>query len=181
MKKMKNIYPHKGHFIQTFANAGRLTRELKHYEEHLQCLIEHAIEPFNDVYYLCSAKSLIDSRISMTKITKFFSSGLNLNDGSFFKSMKTLHTVISNHRATLGEPSWSLQKAKAVGEDGATGEDIAYAYRDRKTCIQYLLRQSVFADDMVFSPMTEFDTGCEQYYSELHTANWWWEMQVDET
>ncbi|KAL0630266.1 hypothetical protein Q9L58_010887, partial [Maublancomyces gigas] len=165
-------------YIQTFADAGRPTGDVKHYREHQRNLIEYLIEPFNDVHDFCLAKWLIDSKISMTKINEYFSSGLYLNDGGSFRSAKTLHAVISDLPTTLGEPSWSLQKTKVVGgEDGVPGEDIAYAYRDPMTCIQYLLRQSVFAGDMVFSPVKEFDTGGEQCYSERHTGDWWWDMQ----
>ncbi|KAL0631139.1 hypothetical protein Q9L58_010003 [Maublancomyces gigas] len=177
----EDVCHRKGPLIQTFADAGRPTGDGEHYQEHLQRLIEYLIEPFNDIYDFCLAKWLIDSKISMTKINKFFSAGLYHNDGGSFKSTKTLHAVISDLPTTLGEPSWSFQKTKAVREGRATGEEIAYTYRDPMTCIQYLLWQTVFGGDIVFSPVSEFDAEGEQCYSELHTPNWWWEMQVNQS
>ncbi|KAL0630534.1 hypothetical protein Q9L58_010619 [Maublancomyces gigas] len=152
----ENIYHRKGPFIQTFANAGRPTGD--------DC---------------CLANWLINSKISMTKINEFYSSRVYISDGGSFMSANTLHAVINHLPTTLGEPSWSLQKTKVIGEeDGVPRENITYAYRNPMTCIQYLLRQSVFANDMVFSPVKEFVARGEQCYSELHTPDWWWDMQA---
>lgn len=114
----------------------------------------------------------------MTKINEFFSSGLCLSEGGSSRSAKTLHPVTSDLPTTLGNPSWSHQNMTVRGEDGVLGEVISYFHRDPMSCIQHLLRQGVYGSNMVVSPVTKFDVGGEQCYSELHTANWWWEMPV---
>ncbi|KAL0631192.1 hypothetical protein Q9L58_009944 [Maublancomyces gigas] len=124
----ENVCSRKGPFSHTFADAGRRTEDVKQYWEHLQSLIEHPIEPFHDVYDFCLANWLINSKISMTKINKLFSSRLDISDGSFFKSAKTLHGVLNHLPTTLREPNGSLHKTKVIGnQDGAPLEDITYA------------------------------------------------------
>ena len=51
-------------------------------------------------------------------------------------------------------------------------------YRDPVKLLKYILKQPAYARDMVWNPVREFDSLGRRVYSELHTADWWWEEQV---
>ncbi|RPA99359.1 hypothetical protein L873DRAFT_1643819, partial [Choiromyces venosus 120613-1] len=40
-----------------------------------------------------------------------------------------------------------------------------------------LIRQVAYRADMVYAPVCEYDSSGDQLYSEMHTADWWWEVQ----
>ena len=45
-------------------------------------------------------------------------------------------------------------------------------------CVRYLIRQVAYRSDMVYAPIREYDSSVERLYSEMHTADWGWDMQV---
>jgi len=53
-----------------------------------------------------------------------------------------------------------------------------FFYRDVVECIGYLLRQKTFSEDLVFKPIRKFNRQGGRVYTDMHTADWWWEMQV---
>ena len=53
-----------------------------------------------------------------------------------------------------------------------------YYVRDLQECIEYLLRQRAYAADLVYAPIREFGEKGQRIYTEMHTADWWWDVQV---
>ena len=55
-----------------------------------------------------------------------------------------------------------------------------FFFRDPIQCARYLLGQRCFAEDMVYPPVKEWngEEPPQRVYSEMHTADWWWETQV---
>jgi len=57
-------------------------------------------------------------------------------------------------------------------------QGCAFYYRDPEDTIQYLLRQRAYAEHLVFEPIHEFDDEGNRVYTDIHTGDWWWMMQV---
>jgi hypothetical protein len=72
----------------------------------------------------------------------------------------------------LGELSWTFM------EDQIDGELFVFCHRDPIVCIRYLLSQTAYSGEMVIAPVKELNAAGERMYSELHTADWWWNIQV---
>jgi len=55
---------------------------------------------------------------------------------------------------------------------------LLFFYCDILNCVRYLLRQITYRDDLVYVPRQEYDQNGERIYAEMHTAEWWWDVQV---
>jgi len=53
-----------------------------------------------------------------------------------------------------------------------------FYYWNALDSVRYLVRQVAYRSDMVYAPIREYDSSGERLYSEMHTADWWWDTQV---
>jgi len=67
-------------------------------------------------------------------------------------------------------------RAEARIDDGRHA--TSFYYRNIIDCVRYLIRQVPYSSDMVYAPIREYDSSGERLYSEMHTADWWWDMHV---
>jgi len=51
-------------------------------------------------------------------------------------------------------------------------------YRNIIDCVRYLISQVAYSSDIVYASIREYDSSGERLYSEMHTANWWCDIQV---
>ena len=60
------------------------------------------------------------------------------------------------------------------------GETLTFYFRDVMQCIQALYGDPEFAHELVFVPERHYlDPECTcRVYSEMHTGDWWWAVQV---
>jgi len=61
-------------------------------------------------------------------------------------------------------------------EDGK--RTLPFIHRNALDCIRYLLRQMAYRDNFVSAPRREYDPDGQRIYAEMHTADWWWDVQV---
>lgn len=63
---------------------------------------------------------------------------------------------------------------------GTASEPIVLLYRDPMACIRFLLSRPNLAPYMTFTPKRVYrvDEQKVRIISEMHTANWWWNVQV---
>lgn len=61
-----------------------------------------------------------------------------------------------------------------------SGERLEFHYRDIIECIRALFGNPEFAHDLVFAPERHYtnSTQTRRVYSEMHTGDWWWSVQV---
>ena len=85
-----------------------------------------------------------------------------------------MHTV-ENHLRLLDPYSQYLQWFEGQVEDGQ--RTLPFFYRT-VLCVRYLLRQIAYQDDLVYPPRREYDSSGQRIYAEMHTADWWWDVQV---
>ncbi|KAL0630271.1 hypothetical protein Q9L58_010882, partial [Maublancomyces gigas] len=110
------------------------------------------------------------TKTTKTGIEKYFKKGLYRGDGSY-KSASSFFKVIKDIPTTLSAPSWTFS------EEEVDAENFFLAHRDPVVCIQHLLAQAAYSNDMVYAPIREFNSAGEGVYSELHIADWWWDIQ----
>ena len=63
---------------------------------------------------------------------------------------------------------------EAVIDDGRHVE--TFYYRNNIDCVRYLFRQVVYRWNMIYAAIREYDSSGERLYSEMHTADWWWDI-----
>lgn len=83
------------------------------------------------------------------------------------------------------EASWNVEVFEAVGE--VVGEDgrpkkekVELWQRNPVDCIRELMGNSAFRDSIRYAPERQYADvgGKERIYSNMWTANWWWDVQV---
>jgi len=53
-----------------------------------------------------------------------------------------------------------------------------FYYRNIIDSVRYQTRQVAYSSDMLYAPIREYYSSGERLYSEMHTADWWWDMHV---
>jgi len=114
----------------------------------------------------------MDRKVSKTRMNDYFSRGLANADSVGYSSMHTLE----NHLRFLDHYSQYLQWFEGQVEDGL--RTLPFFYRDVLGCVRYLLRQMAYRDGLVYAPRHEYDPSGQRIYAEMHTAAWWWDLQV---
>ena len=73
-----------------------------------------------------------------------------------------------------GRPSFQCRKL-VIG-----GEALEFYQRDILSCIRTIYGDPKFAQDLVVTPERHYTNQgqTERIYSEMHTGDWWWAVQV---
>ena len=92
-----------------------------------------------------------------------------------FSSTKELNNIIDN--ALPGRPAFQCREL-VIG-----GETLEFYHHDILGCIRTIYSDPEFAQDLVVAPERHYtDQGrTERIYSEMHTGDWWWAVQVRNT
>ncbi|KAI9881799.1 MAG: hypothetical protein M1823_006489, partial [Watsoniomyces obsoletus] len=128
--------------------------------------------PFESSRDFTLARWFVESNTSKTKINAYFNGGLSGAGTSSFTSGHTLRRQIDSMEPDMAHGSWMTGKADF------DGLKETYYYRDPLSVIQYLFRQRAFVNDMIYAPVKVHNQAGERMFSEMHTAEWWWETQV---
>ncbi|KAH9008168.1 hypothetical protein EDB83DRAFT_2323339 [Lactarius deliciosus] len=92
--------------------------------------------------------------------------------GLSYKTSAELNNLID--KALPGRPSFQCEDL-VIG-----GETLQFHYRDIVPCIRSLFGNPEFAHELVFAPerhYTDAERTC-RVYSEMHTGDWWWSVQM---
>ena len=100
-----------------------------------------------------------------------------------FKSAHTLNKRIDEMPDGLGWQSWQHATTSLTWKvDDAEREPVTFYYREPLECARWLLGQKAYVNHMVYAPEQRFYRGNKstkrRVYSEMNTADWWWETQV---
>jgi len=129
--------------------------------------------PFNSAEGFKLASGFIDGKVSKARINDYFSSGLGKAESVGYSSLLTLE----NHLPFLDPYSQYLQWFEAQVEDGQ--RTLPLFYCDVLGYVRYLLHQIAYRDDLVYAPRREYDPSGQRIYAEMHTADWWWDLQAE--
>ena len=55
---------------------------------------------------------------------------------------------------------------------------MPFFYCNVLDCDRYLLGQIAYRDDFVYAPYREYNPNGQRIYAEMHTVDWWWDVQV---
>jgi len=95
------------------------------------------------------------------------------------KSNYHLQKKIDQMEDGLGVDSWEKCRLENITwNEQHTGVPIEFWYRDITKCAKSLLRQLAYAEHLLYAPQQRFDEHGRHVYSEMHTADWWWEWQL---
>jgi hypothetical protein len=125
--------------------------------------------PFQNAFDFKMARQLINN--SKTYIEEMFTNGLLPSSQLSFSSADSLYKKLEIMGHDLGQSSWST--GSTILTDGT---EITFKYRNPVFLAHYLLKQYAYKEHLVYAPVKEF-RGNSRIYSELHTADWWWETQ----
>jgi len=129
-------------------------------------------EPFANAKDYDLAKWFVEAGTTMVDIDSFFNRGLCGLPGSFSSSRdlkKLIHTMESKQKT----PEWHQGTAKDVH-----GAPLEFYYRKALECVKNLLSRVHLSEAFVWAPERHYNARNERLYSEMHTADWWWNMQV---
>jgi len=114
----------------------------------------------------------IEGKVPKSQINEYFSSGVGNASSAGYSSMHTLKNLLQ----VLDPHSTYLQLNEGQADDGK--RTLPFFYHNILDCIRYLLCQIAYRDDFIYEPRTEYDTNGQRVYAEMHTADWWWDLQV---
>jgi hypothetical protein len=137
--------------------------------------------PFRSVEDHSLAEWFITNRISQSAINGYYRlPGVDKSGPTSAYSL--LKDVDRMDGMGLGADSWRSGKVtflRGVPETELREVDwTSYWYRDPVDAIRFLLGQKQFAKELVWAPVREYGHSGDRIYSEMHTANWWWNEQV---
>ena len=159
--------------IEDFDGAGRsfgTTEKGLKYAETSAELLAAPWHPFRNAIEFKLARFFLQSGTSQQSIDSFLKSSL-APAGVGFGSAYTICPLLDSMKTALGPESWNC------GEVTMAGRRVPFYYRKPLDCIRYLLQQKAYSAALVFGPQRRYE-GAERQYGELHTADWWWEVQV---
>jgi len=156
-----------------FEGTGELIGDVAGFEDEHSNLRADPWAPFNSAEAFKLASLFIDGKVSKTRINDYFSRGLGNAKSVAYSSMHTLE----NHLRFLDPYSQYLQWFE--GQVADSQRTLQFFYRDVLGCVRYLLCQIAYRDDLVYAPQREYDPSGQRIYAEMHTADWWWDLQVE--
>jgi len=152
--------------------AGESLGDVKCFEQEQTNLCQHPWSPFSSAHGFKLTSWFIEGKVPKSRIKEYFSSGLCNASSAGYSSMHTLE----NHLQALDAPSAYLQWNEGQVDDGK--RTLPFFYRNVLDCLSYLLHQIAYRDDFVYAPRREYDTNGQRIYADMHTADWWWDLQV---
>jgi len=156
-----------------FPGAGEAIGDVNGFEQEISNLCDKlwALFPSGQGFRLNSW--LLQSKVPKSRIKEYFESGLGNSESVGYGSMHTLE----KHLRELDLYSRYLQWFEGQGEDGK--RTLSFFYRNVLDCVRYLLHQIAYQDDFVYAPRREYKHTGQRVYVEMHTAHWWWDIQVE--
>jgi len=156
-----------------FPGAGEAIGDVNGFKQEISNLCDDRWAPFPSGQGFRLASWLLESKVPKSRINEYFTSGLGNSESVGYGSM---HTLEKRH-LELDPYSRYLQRFEGQVEDGK--RTLSFFYRNVLDCIRYLLRQIAYQDDFVYAPRREYDHTGQRVYAEMHTADWWWNIQVE--
>ena len=102
------------------------------------------------------------------------------NTALYFPSLKNrdgVQKLVASMTDDLGLGEWELHTLEDMGWNDNHQRPIKYWTRDIIKSMRWLMRQPAYAEHLIFAPQCCYnsDTPARHLYTEMHTADWWWE------
>jgi len=156
-----------------FEGAGEVIGDVAGFEDEDSNRCGDPWAPFNRAEGFKLASWFIEGKVSNIRIKDYLSSGLGNAERVGYSSVHTL----DNDLRFLDPYSQYLQWF--AGQVENSQRTLAFFYRSVVGCVSYLLRQIAYRDDLIYVPRWEYEPSGQRIYAEMHTADWWWGLQVE--
>jgi len=157
---------------ETIPGASRPLGEVAGYTKLNKAMTDDPWSPFSSENDFNLASWFVGSKVAKSQIEAYLAEGLGDTDSRLFRSAYTLR----QHLDILEPFHEYLVWAEASMDDGRHA--TTFYYRNIIDCVRYLTRQVAYRSDMLYAPIREYYSSGQRLYSEMHTADWWWDMQV---
>jgi len=157
---------------EAIPGGGRPLGEVAGYTQLNKAMTDEPWSPFLSENDFNLASWFVRSKVAKSQIDAYFDAGLGDTDSRSFRSAYTLR----QHLDILDSFREYLVWAEASIDDGRHA--TTFDYRNIIDCVRCLIRQVAYSTDMVYARIREYDSSGERLYSEMPTADWWWDMQV---
>ena len=134
-----------------YPRAGEAFGDVDGFEQENSNLCEDLWAPFSCAQCFKQGSWFIQSKVPISRINEYFSSGLSSAALVRYSSMQTL----KNHLRSLDPDSSYLQSCE--GQVQHSKRTLSFFYRYVLDCVRYLLRWIAYQDDLVYAPRHEFD------------------------
>jgi hypothetical protein len=155
--------------------AGEIVREFL-FSQQRSSTFNH-LYPFHTARDYKLARFFTVSKIPKKQIDRFFKDKVlsppTGNSPTSDISFQSGHTFYRQTSKMVQDPEWHTGYVEFPLRPKSV-----FQYRDILDCIQYLLRQRAFVNNMLWAPVQAFNDEGERMYSEINTGSWWWEEQV---
>ena len=155
-----------------YEGSGEAVGDINGFEQECDILSKVPWAPFTSAHGFKLASLFIQNKVSKSQINEYFKNRLSNSSLAGYNSMYTLE----NYLRILDPYSAYLQWFEGQVEDGS--RTVLFFYRNVLDCVRYLLRQIAYREDFVYAPWREYDHTGNRIYTEMHTADWWWDVQV---
>jgi len=115
----------------------------------------------------------IEEKAPKSRINQYHSSGLGDKESVGYSSIYTLE----NYLHLLDPYSQYLQWFERQVEHSQ--RTLPYSYYNILSCDRYRIHQIAYQDDLVYALQHEYDSTWQTIYAEKHTADGWWDVQVE--
>jgi len=97
-----------------------------------------------------------------------------------FKNGDGVQKLVACMPDDLALGAWELHTLEEMRWNDNHQRSIKYWSRDIIRSMRWLMRQPAYAEHLLYAPQrcTNSDTTPKRLYTEMHTADWWWETQV---
>jgi hypothetical protein len=157
---------------EVYQGAGRPVANISCEHKYEEDLLADPWRPFHTLDDFKLANWFITSKVPRSRIDEYFAIGLSKSGSPCFRSAYKLDQFINGLDPYRHFLEWN------EGTYTHDGHHSTFFYRDIVQSVEYLLSQPAYREDVVYAPVREHDETGERLYSEMHTANWWWETQV---
>jgi len=156
-----------------FPEAGEAVGDVNGFEQEISNLCHEPWAPFPSGQGFRLPSWLLESKVPNSRIKEYFASSLGNSESVGYGSIHTLKKDLRE----LDPYCRYLQWFEGQVEDRKG--TLSFFYSNLLDCVRYLLRQIAYRDNFVYAPRREFDHTGQQVYAAMHTADWWWEIQVE--
>jgi len=157
---------------ETIPSAGRPLTEVAGYTELTKAMTDDPWSPFSSEDNFNLASWVARSKVAKAQIDAYFAQCLGGTDHRSFHSTYTLR----QHLNVVDPFREYLVWAEASIDDGRHA--TTFYYRNIIDSVRSLICQVAYSSDIVYAPIREYDLSGEPLYSDIHTADWWWDIQV---
>jgi len=118
------------------------------------------------------ASWFVGKKVAKAHIDAYFADGLGGTDARSCRSAYTMR----QHFDELDLFGDYLVLTETAIDDGQHA--TTFYYQNVIDCVRFLICQVVYRSEIVYAPVREYNSSGERLYSEMHTADWWWDTQV---